>query len=89
MAKEFALIILCIVVWGSKLVKKCVLFQYDNLSLVQALKKGSAKDYLVMQMLHRLWFFVAYYDVELACIHITGAANTTADHLSRNSQYNC
>ena len=35
-------------VWGSKLVKKCVLFQYDNLSLVQALKKSLAKDCLVM-----------------------------------------
>ena len=85
MAKELAPIVLSIAIWGSKLVKKCVLFQCDNMSVVQALKKGSAKDYLVMQLLRSLWFFVAYYDVELACIHITGAANTTADHLSRNN----
>ena len=38
-----------------------------------------------MQLLRSLWFFIAYYDVELACIDINGAANTTADHLSRNN----
>ena len=58
MAKELAPIVLSIAAWGSKLVKKCVLFQCDNMSVVQALKKGSAKDYLVMQLLCSLWFLL-------------------------------
>ena len=45
--------------------------------------QGSAKDHIVMQLLRSLWFFVAYYEIELTCVHIMGAANTTADYLSR------
>ena len=41
LAKELAL---SIAVWGTRLVKK-LLFQCDNTSVVQALKKDSAKDF--------------------------------------------
>ena len=85
MAKELAPILLSIAVWGTRLAKKQVLIQCDNMSVVQALRKGSAKDQIVMQLLRRLWFFVAYYDIELTCVHIMGAASSTADHLSRNN----
>ena len=84
MAKELAPILLSIAVWGTRLVKKQVLFQCDNMSVVP-LKKGSAKDHVVMQLLCSLWFFVAYYDIDLTCVHIMGAVNTTADYLSRNN----
>ena len=30
------------------------------MSVVQALRKGSAKDQIVMQLLRSLWFFVTY-----------------------------
>ena len=85
MAKELAPILLSVAVWGIKFAKKQILIQCDNMSVVQAVNKGSAKDDVVMQLLRSLWFFVAYYDIELTCIHIMGAANTTADHLSRNN----
>ena len=85
MAKELAPILLSIAVWGTTLAKKQVLFQCDNMSVVQALRKGSAKGQIVMQLLHSLWFFVAYYDIELTCVHILGAASSIADHLSRNN----
>ena len=85
MAKDLAPILLSTAVWGTRLVKKRVLFQCDNMSVVQALKKGSAKDHIVMQLLRSLWFFVAYYDIELTCVHIMGAANMTADYLSQNN----
>ena len=85
MAKELAPILLSIAVWGTRLAKKQVLIQCDNMSVVQALRKGSAKDQIAMQLLRSLWFFVAYYDIELTCVHIMGAANSTADHLSRNN----
>ena len=85
MAKELAPILLIVAVWGTQLAKRQVLIQCDNMSVVQDLKKGSAKDHVVMQMLRSLWFFVAYYDIDLTCVHIMGAANTTADHLSQNN----
>ena len=46
------------------------------MSVVQDVNKSSAKDHMVMQLLRSVWFFVAYYDNELTCVHIIGAANT-------------
>jgi len=83
MAKELAPIVLSVAVWGPMLARRTVLFQCDNMSVVSALQKGSAKDVIVMQLLRSLWFFVAHHDIELTCEHIKGAANSTADHLSR------
>ena len=55
------------------------------MSVVQADNKGSAKDSIVMQLLRSLWILIAYYNIELTCVHIMGAANTNADHLSQNN----
>ena len=44
MAKELVPILLSCVVWGSILAKHRALFQCDNLSLVDAIRKASSKD---------------------------------------------
>ena len=67
MAKELAPIVLSIVLWASKFVKKCVLFQCEYMSVIQALEKGSAKDYLVMQLLHSLWFLLL---IQMLNLHV-------------------
>jgi len=51
---------------------------------VVAISKGSSKDKEVMRMLRCLWFFVAYFNIDLHVEHIPGVKNTTADQLSRN-----
>ena len=84
MAKELVPILLSCIVWGPILAKHKALFQCDNLSLVAAIHKGSSKDKVVMHMLRCLWFFIAYFDIELNVEHIAGAINCTADQLSRN-----
>ena len=84
MAKELVPIILSCGSWGPLLTKKHVLFQCDNSSLVDAIKKGSSKDPLVMHLLRCLWLFVAVYDIDLAAEHIAGVTNQVADMLSRN-----
>jgi len=38
-----------------------------------------------MHSLRALWFFVAYFDIDIKCWHIAGVANSTADHLSRGN----
>ena len=84
MAKELVPITLSCVAWGPKLAKHRVLVQCDNLSLVTAISKGSSRDKEVMRLLRCLWFFVAYFDIDLHVEHIAGAVNITADQLSRN-----
>ena len=85
MAKELFPIVLSTAVWASSLARHKVLYHCDNSSVVAAICKGSARDATVMQLLRSLWFFTAHYDIDLACTHIAGVANTTADHLSRNN----
>ena len=85
MAKELVPIVLSCVVWGRKMARKVVLFQCDNTGVVAAVKKGSAREPLVMHLLRSLWFFVAYYDISIKIEHIAGIRNGIADQLSRNN----
>ena len=83
MAKELVPIVLSTAIWGPQLARHRVLYQCDNLGVVSALHKGSAKDPIVMNLLRCLWFFIAHYDIDLTCEHIAGSQNNTADDLSR------
>ena len=85
MAKELVPVVLSCAVWGPLLARQPVLLQCDNLSLVTAINKGSAKPPIVMHLLRCLWFFCAYFDIILTASHIAGTANTLADQLSRNN----
>ena len=69
---------------GSAPNKKYVLLQCDNLSLMIAINKGSAKAPIVMHLLCCLWFFCAYFNITLTASHIPGAAKTLAGQFSRN-----
>ena len=48
MPKELVPIVLSCAVWGPSLSRKRVLFQCDNAGVVAAIRKGSAKEALVM-----------------------------------------
>ena len=85
MAKELLPIVISTAIWGPSLSGHKVLYQCDNSSVVAEIRKGSARDTIVMYLLRSLWFFTAHYDVDLICEHIAGVANNTADHLSRNN----
>ena len=55
----------------------------DNLAVVYAINKGTAKDPQLMRLLHTLFFFCAVYRVSISARHIAGVHNTAADALSR------
>lgn len=85
MAKELVPIVISCAVWGPLLSRKSVLFRCDNTGVVAAVKKGSAKEPLVMHLLRTLWFFVAHFDVSINIEHVPGIHNGVADTLSRNN----
>ena len=60
-----------------------ICFQCDNTGVVAAIKKGSAKEEVVMHLLRALWFFCAHFDIAITIEHLPGAQNCTADQLSR------
>jgi len=84
MAKELVPIIFSCAIWGPLLARTHTEFQCDNLSLVEAIQKGSSKDNMVMHLLRCLWFFQALFDISIHVSHIPGVQNTAADLLSRN-----
>lgn len=85
MAKELVPIVLSCVVWGRTMACKVVLFQCDNTGVIAAVKKGRAREPLMMHLLHSVCFFVAYYDISIKIEHIAGMHNETADQLSRDN----
>ena len=85
MIKELVPIVLSCAIWGKRLVGQRVLFECDNSSVVAAVNKQYTKEKTAMHLLRGLWFFVAYFDMDIRCKHIPGVTNTTADHLSRNN----
>ena len=76
MAKELVPTVLSCAVWGPQMSRKSVLFQCDNTGVVAAIKKGSAKEDRVMQLLRALWFFVAHFDISLLLSSILLALKT-------------
>jgi len=85
MVKELTPIVLSCAVWGNQLSGKQVLFECDNSSVVMAVNQHYTREPEAMRLLRCLWFFVAYFDIDIKCRHIAGVDNHTADHLSRNN----
>ena len=81
-AKELVPIVLSCAVWGPRMARKSICFQCDNTGVVAAIKKGSAKEEVVMHLLRALWFFYAHFDIAITIEHLPGAQNCTADQLS-------
>jgi len=85
MVKELVPIVLSCTVWGKQLAGHWVLFECDNSSVVAAVNRQSTKAPESMHLLRCLWFFIAYFDLDVKCRHIPGAINCTADHFSRKN----
>ena len=84
MAKELVPIVFSCAVWGPLLSKRSIEFHCDNRSLVDAIKKGSSRDDMVLHLLRCLWFFTAIFNIKITTSHIPGVSNSSADMLSRN-----
>jgi hypothetical protein len=84
-AKELVPVVMAVALWGAPWQSTTVLVRSDNAAVVAALTSGSARDPILMHLLHSLHFFLAHYDIRLLARHIAGVDNTAADALSRNN----
>ena len=62
---------------------QCVCCYCDNIAVVYAINKGTARDPQMMRLIHTLFFFCATYRVTISARYIPGVRNTAADALSR------
>ena len=83
--KELTPIIVAVVLWGPLWAGLKVWCLCDNIAVVYAVNKGTAKDPQLMRLLHILAFWCAMFIIVLLAQHIPGVLNTSADALSRNN----
>ena len=84
-AKELAPIVVAVAVWGHLWKGHRICCYCDNIAVVFALNKGSARDPHLMRLLRTLFFFSAVHDITLSARHIAGVLNDSADALSRDN----
>ena len=83
-AKELAPIVVAVAVWGHLWKGHHICCYCDNIAVMFALNKGSARDPHLMRLLRALFFFSAVHDISLSAWHITGVLNDSVDALSRD-----
>ena len=83
--KELVPIVVALALWGPKWEGQKVVCFCDNMAVVFAVNKGSARDPRLMRLLHITAFFCGAYKVTLSARHVPGVKNTSAYALSRNN----
>ena len=83
--KELAPIVIALAVWGAGWAGQRICCYSDNMAVVYAINKGSARDPQLMRLLRALFFLSATFNVAITARHIPGEQNTSADALSRNN----
>ena len=82
--KEMVPIVIAMAIWGHEWQDSTILAKSDNMAVVLALTKGTAKHPLLMHLIHCLHFFSARRNISMIAMHIAGVLNTAADALSCN-----
>ena len=83
--KELVPVVVAVAVWGFIFAGSSVRVRSDNLAVVCCINKGSARDPALSRLLRLLGLFCAVLGISLSAHHIPGAANQSADALSRGN----
>ena len=76
-------IVLVACVWGKSWPQQKILFQCDNMAVVQVLQSSTAKDSHLLKLLRYLTYFAAKFNFNFSAIHIDGKFIRGPDCLSR------
>ena len=82
--KELVPIVLAVAMWGPQWGSSKICAHCDNMAVVYAVNKKSARDPAISSLLRLLCLLCAIYDITLVARHLPGIKNTAADALSRN-----
>ena len=78
--REMYPIILAVELWAGEIQNKHIQFHCDNIAVVYAINKQTAKDPNLMKLVRRL---APIFNVRFEAVHIPGLKNVLADNLSR------
>ena len=82
--KELIPIVIAAAVFGGHWRGKIIMFQVDNLAVVQTINSTYCKDVHLMHLIRILVFLAAHFDFWFRAEHVVGWSNTIADALSCN-----
>ena len=71
--------------WGHRWAGLRIRCLCDNMAVVFAVNKSSARDPQLMHLLRTLFFLCAHFRITISACHIAGSRNLSADALSRNN----
>jgi len=81
--RELYPIVLAVELWANEMQNKYIEFHCDNLAVVFAINKQTAKDQFLMKLIRRLVIQALRSNIVFKAKHIPGLQNTIADKLSR------
>ena len=79
---ELVPIVLAACFWGTFWSQQTILFQYDNMAVVQVLQNSTAKDSHLLKLLRYLTYFAVKFNVNFSAIRTDGKFNPGPDCLS-------
>ena len=82
--KELVPIVVAVALWGPQWAGQKICSRCDNIAVVCAINKRSARDPVLSRLLRILCMVCAVYDITLVARHLPGLQNASADALSRN-----
>ena len=80
---EFFPILLSVLLWGSKMRNRRIVFFTDNEALVHVINKASCRDTVLMGFVRRLVLACLNFNILFRARHVPGVHNELADSLSR------
>ena len=80
---EFFSIVLSLLLWGSAMQNRCILFFTDNAAIVHVINKQSCKDKQLMFFVRKLVLTCLKNNIIFKAKHVMGLHNDLADSLSR------
>ena len=80
---EMLNVMVALKIWGPCWENKNISIRCDNLSVVEILNTGKARDPILATCTRNVWLLTAVYNIHLTVQHIQGRSNHIADLLSR------
>ena len=81
--QEMYAIVAAAATWSPELQCKKIVFNTDNMSIMQAWKRRSSRDHKLMTLIRQLYLIAARGNFMIKLVHIPGKTNEIADALSR------
>ena len=81
--REMYPIILAVELWAAEIQNKHIQFHCDNIAIVYAINKQTAKDPNLMKLVRRQVVQALIFNMRFEAVHIPGLKNVLADKLSR------